>query len=131
MRVFRRIGFEVFAPDGQLASGADLYLAEPQTSSRDEVEGIAQSVLLSHYLPSFYLLFAPDVTPATIERAEQALETLGTPWIGVAAVGDNGRIQRLRSPRGRPVPDRSAEYREIRKTLSEGRRRQDGPDPLA
>lgn len=131
MRLFRKVGFEVFGRDGQLASGADLYLAETPTASRDEFEGVAQSVLLSHYLPSFHLLFGPGVAPATIKRTAKVLDTLGAPWVGVAAFGEADAIIRVRPPLGRPVPDRTAEYREMRNTLSQGMRRPEGPDPLA
>lgn len=131
MRLFRKVGFEMFGRDGQLASGADLYLAETPTASRDEFEGVAQSVLLSHYLPSFHLLFGPGAAPATIERTTKVLDTLGAPWVGVAVFGETDEIIRVRAPRGRPVPDRTAEYREMRNTLSQGMRRPEGPDPLA
>lgn len=131
MRVFRRVGFEVFTPLDELVSGADLYLSEPRTVSRNEYEGVAQSVLLSQYLPSFTLIFAPGFQVGAIASIERALVTLGASWIGTAVIENDGTVARRRTPRGKPVPDRTAEYRLLRDALSQNLRRNDGSDPLA
>lgn len=129
LQLFRRIGFEVFDSAGGLAGGADLYTAESWTASRDALEGLAQSVLLSFYLPSFLLLFGPGTTDETLTRADRALHTLNVPWIGIAAFEGDDEILPFRSRRGAPSPDRTDEYRQLRRALS--MRRSDGDDPLA
>ncbi len=131
LRLFRRIGFEVFNSAGALACSADLYKAEASTASRDPFEGLPQSVPLSFYLPSFLLLFVPGTADDPLDWVERALVTLDAPWIGIAAFGEDDEIELLRPAGGRPSPDRTADYQRLRSALSQGKLQPQGDDPLA
>jgi hypothetical protein len=126
LRYFRRVGFDVMKTGGLtlgpagILGGADLYFPEPATSGRDPLEDLAQSLQLSTYLPSFYIVFAPGMPDETCRRAIDALDLFQATWIGLLVFDDETIVAR-RSPQGRPIPDRTAEYSMVAGALA-GRR---------
>lgn len=120
MRFFRRTGIEVLAQDGSPLQGLDV-VADPSSTSDPLDAGLAQSVLLSTFFPRFYLAFPPAADAASIGRAVDVLDRLAVPWIGTLRATDDRRLQIVREPSARPVPDRSHLYRTIVSALTEGR----------
>lgn len=112
LRHFRRIGFEIHSR-GRILGGADLYLAEASDGSKDSSEGLAQSLLLAGYLPSYYLVFAPGVSAATVAASEQVLDLLDMPRVGIITIDETGHTKKLR-PAKPNASSRLASYEDIR-----------------
>jgi DNA-binding transcriptional MerR regulator len=120
LKHFRRIGFEIL--DGsRILGGADLHLLETAEGLKDSPEGLAQSLLLAHYLPIFYLAFAPGVAAGTVESAEQALDALGMAWVGIITIDASGAVKTAR----RGIPNdasKLAAYADVKTALTIQRR---------
>lgn len=106
---------------GQLAAGIDLYLPESGGSGRDALDGLAQSVMLSTFMPAFYLLFEAGIPFATVQWASEALDVMGAEWIGLLHMDQS--IFTVRRARKRPIPDRTPLYQSLRRKLASGRGR--------
>jgi hypothetical protein len=108
---FRRVGFEIRNAASEVVSGGDLYPAEPVTRTSDPLEAISQTVLLSQYLPSFWVMFGPRNPEPILRRAHDILAVLA-PRIGILCIGEDGTVvvrRRARSAEGA----RMAEYTEL------------------
>jgi hypothetical protein len=113
LRYFRRLGFEFLSAEDALLGGADLYLAEPATRGTDPLEPIAQSVLLSRYLPVFWIVFGPGSADDVVARAEEILAELA-PAIGVLRLRDGDPAEVVRAAQWRQDDSLRAErYRRL------------------
>jgi hypothetical protein len=81
--------------------GADLYLAEPATRGSDPLEPIAQSVLLSGYLPVFWIVFGLGNTDDVLARAGEIIAELA-PAIGLLRLRDAGPAEVVRAAQRHP-----------------------------
>jgi hypothetical protein len=113
LRHLVRDGFEVRSPNDDVTAGLDLYLPEPAASGRDPLDALARSVLLSFYLPRFFLAFAPGFKPNELLRAERILDVFKAPWIGMLEITDKGTVSLFRGTFSPPKPDRSREYADL------------------
>jgi hypothetical protein len=114
LRHFCRLGFDVRSGTGNLLAGADVYLSNAAGRS-DVLEDLAQSVLLSFYMPAFLILIGPGGagTLAAARRAGGVLDLLEAPWIGILSIDVGGEVVPVREARGRPPLDRTAGYAAI------------------
>jgi hypothetical protein len=122
MRFFRRVGFEAVARDGAVVAGLD-YLAPHSDQQRDELDaGFGASALLSTYFPRFHYVTSPEAGADIAARAVETLAHFGLRWFGVMNVDPGGEIEVLRAAKGRPNPDRTAEYEALKARYAVGRR---------
>ena len=122
LRLFRRVGFEVVARDGSVAAGLDL-LTSQADRQRDELdEGFGASALLATHFPKFHYVVSPGSEPDIAARAVETVSRFGMRWFGVMRVEPDGGIEVLRPAKGRPNPDRTAEYPNLKKRYAIGRR---------
>ena len=121
LRFFRRLGMEVRRADGACLCGLDLVWS-PDDGATEELEAdFPAAHLLSLYFPAFYFVFSPNSPQRSVDHAISTLELFGCRWFGVMRVRGDLSIEIPRKPRGRPDPDRVAEYESLRSKL--GRRR--------
>lgn len=114
LRHFRRWGFEVSRGEEGIVAGVDLYLVDPQARETQIIEPIAQSALLSFYLPSFYVLFEQGAAQAVLEGTDEALLTMNVPWVGILRIDDSGLVRTFRQPSGqRPDFEGASAYSQI------------------
>lgn len=122
LRLFRRVGFEVVARDGSVAAGLDL-LTSQADRQRDELdEGFGASALLATHFPKFHYVVSPGSEPDIAARAVETVSRFGMRWFGVMRVEPDGGIEVLRPAKGRPDPDRTAQYPDLKKRYAIGRR---------
>jgi hypothetical protein len=122
LRYFRRVGMEVVAGDGSIAAGLDV-IAPQLGQQRDELDAaLGASALLSTFFPEFHFICSPGSGGEVAARAVEMLGWLGLQWFGVMTIDANGRVRVLRKARGRPVPDRSAQYGALKERYAVGRR---------
>jgi hypothetical protein len=95
LKHFHRVGFEISAA-GRINGGADLYLPDAATGSKDQPHGLAQSLLLAAYLPNFHLVFTPTTTGAAMQAAAGALDVLKMPHIGILVIDGAGNVVETR-----------------------------------
>lgn len=118
-RYLRRVGFEFRDHDHHLVAGADLYLSE--TGGRDPLDDIAQTVLLADYLPSFYLVVAPDLDRRDAEKAVWALDAMDARDVGVILLRDQGGADIVRSASNGQRSFDPFHYQQLLRTLAAGR----------
>ena len=111
---FRRVGFEVVGPGEEILGGIDVLVASPAMRDDPLEAAFAPSVLLSNYLPCFYLVFSPSSPFELVPRAERALLVLGVLSVGLAQVNSDGSVRVHRRPSG-GSPGRSELYLELRR----------------
>lgn len=98
-----RTGYEVFSEEGNPVAAIDLYLPDISISGdRDPFEPLAQSLLLSRYVPQFYVLLAPGFTQQDVRRLETLIDAFEDEAVGILHMPDAQSIDPIRRPR-RPV----------------------------
>lgn len=115
VRYFHPVGFEFRDAASGLLAGGDLYLAGTSGSS-DPLATIGLSVLISEYLPNFWLMLGPDLDDQVVDRADKTLSILA-PRIGILVVGDGGVAVRRPAEGNDEGFRRAAEYRALVETF--------------
>jgi hypothetical protein len=121
LRYFRRAGMEVVDRDGTAVAGIDVLTTHPG-KQRDELDSaIGPSALLATYFPCFYLVCVPEAEEMA-KAAVEALQWFRLGWIGVLYVDEYGAVDVIGKPQGRPMPDRTGHYEELKARWRVGRR---------
>jgi len=113
LRYFRRRGYEFKDSNDQIVAGGDLYLAEAPGTGRDTLESIAQSVLLSKFLPAFCIFFGPGTDEETGTRALDVLRQMRAAQIGVFRVRQDKTVDTHQRVGRIPQPYTIAEYQAL------------------
>lgn len=109
LQFFRRTGFDVRDANSNIIAGVDLYLAEPVSRTTHPLQTIAQTVLLSEYMPSFWLMLGPGNGEPIARTAADVLAVLA-PQIGILQISQSGELEIRRKANVHGPISRAASY---------------------